>query len=225
MSSNTGIGQAATFNFSSLARTKNSTISLPKDDLYVDTNSWVDVALGRSHGQKVEGYLQKFVAQQGTPIILWSPHNTDELMQCIQVDEYRTEAVKRGLKSDEWKQVENTASEDEKITIHKNVLQRFDSVFSIIKESVFEISNSINVGPTTREIMVRYGVPYKDAKHLAYMWHEETNNLLTRDKGFRKIPGLNIYSSQIQTNGVHEYSIEEFMPDLPKSLKWSESKE
>lgn len=208
MSNNT----AATFQFSST-----NTI-LPKGDLYVDTNAWMDISLQRSNGPVTESYMRKYASQDGTPIILWSPHNADELMQGLHVDQYKKESSIRGIPDNLWKKTENKVTVSEASQVNEEILKRYNTMFNTFSSSVYEI-DIYSIMPTVEEIMRIYGVPFKDAKHLAYMWHEETNNILTSDRRFSLIPGLNIYSKNIKTNGNNPYFPEDFMPDLPEELR------
>lgn len=203
---------ASVFNF-----TANKTF--PQGDLYVDTNSWVDMASNRVHGQATEIYLLDFVKQEDDPLILWSPHSSHELLECIHVDEYVKEAHIRGMQGKRaWKNLENKISTNDAMGINNTVLQRHDNALALFDGSIYPIGQ-IDVEPTVRQIMKLYGVPYKDAKHLAYMWHEEVNNLLTNDERFTSVPGLNIFSANIKTNGNNILPISSFMPLLPTRLK------
>lgn len=215
MSSNSN---AAIFYFS----TNNSNIILPQGDLYVDTNSWIDIVLSRHHGQATEQFLIKFVGQQNmTPIIVWSPHNEHELLEVLNVNEYNLEANARNITGDKpWKQAENSMPINDAKLLNQRIIQKYESIKAKFAQSLFEIDRTLDVSETTKEIMIRYGVPYKDAIHLAYMWHEEVNNLLTRDKRLANIvPGINIFSPEIKSNGNNPYPVTSFMPDLPKYLK------
>jgi len=190
----------------------------PDGDLYVDTNSWVDIALGRVHGPAIEDYLVNYVSQDGIQIILWSPHSTDELLQCIQVDEYYKEAKIRGIRGNKaYKQLEDTISVSDAQHLNASAMQRYDTMFKRFEKNVYEIDRKLDIMPTVKEIMKLYGVPFKDAKHLAYMWHEETNNLVTNDHRFTLIPGINVFSAHMPTNGNPMQPIESFMPLLPSS--------
>lgn len=207
---------SACYNFNSA---NSANLIFPQGDLYVDTNGWMDIALNRQYGQANENYLTSFIAQQGDPFIVISPHTNDELLQCLNVDQYVKVAVSRGLQPVQWKQIEKTMPTPDAKLLNQRVLNELDKVLANFECSLYDIGNSLNVQSTVKEIMTLYGVPYKDAKHLAYMWHEEVNNLLTNDLRFTLVPGLNIYSAHIRANGRAPFPIENFMPDLPQSLK------
>lgn len=191
--------------------------SLPLDDLYVDTNCWMDIALKRPGWRIAEQYLVRFVGSSADNYLLWSPHTDNEVMQCFHVDGFVNEANSRGVtrrgNKAAWKVLEGQLDRAEKLVLGKMALQGFDTIKGMFADVLYPIE-LIDIMPTTRKIIDTYGVPFKDAQHLAYMWHEETNNLFTRDKDFTTVPGLNLYSGNILTNGNPPFPISAFMPEL-----------
>ena len=188
----------------------------PLGDLYVDTNYWMDIALKRRLWRVPEQYLIRYVGLTNN-YILWSPHTDDEVIQCFHVDEYIREAKLRGIASEgnkpPYKILEDQIEMAGRMVLTKRTLDGFDTIRKMFNDTVYPI-DQIDVTPTTLKIMDIYGVPPKDAKHLAYMWHEETNNLFTRDTNFTTVPGLNLYSGNILTNGNPPFPISAFMPEL-----------
>jgi predicted nucleic acid-binding protein len=189
----------------------------PQEELYPDANAWVDIALKQKSWRITEKFLMKFVGINANNYLLWSQHTTDEVLRCIEVDEYIKEASLRNItgigNKRPYKVLEDQIDPASKLILENKVLQQYDLIRQKLDDVVYPI-DPYDVMPTTRKIMSTYAVPFKDAKHLAYMWHEGTNNLYTNDTRLTPVPGLNIYSIAFGANGNSPFPISSFMPEL-----------
>lgn len=173
--------------------------------LYIDTNVLAEIGLNRRYKTKLVDFMKQ--AAVNDTMFVCSTHMYDELKQTIHVEVLKKEMVNlqfvpdSKIKKPDWKQFEDTD-----VNIGSTTISKFNSIVTRIKSITSNTIIDLEDLPT-REIQtvtdsyIGIGIAPKDAKHSALMNLHGVNNILTIDKGFTKVPDINIYSPNMTKKG------------------------
>lgn len=168
------------------------------DFIYLDTNSVVEIGLNRTYSNQVMTFMKD--ATKNDTIFVYSSHMYEELKQTIHVDLLNREMKNQGFKVDKknskppWKQFEDTG-----VNIGPTTISVVNDLVDILKSTTANTLYELEEAPSEElrpliDAYISVGIAPKDAKHSAIMNYNGLNNILTLDKGFMKVPDINIYA-------------------------------
>lgn len=164
------------------------------DIIYIDTCAIRDIFEKRTHGILMDQYLQELNNQDG--MIIWSQNVIDELIDFLNVDEYKKLAKNNGLSQDEFKKAENNATRHDYEIIGENIYNRLGVITNYLEQFGVQTDNDfhdvVNIG---KQLHTKYGGNRKDAYHVADSLLSGVNNILTQDGGFLRYPNLNVFGA------------------------------
>jgi len=167
------------------------------DFIYLDTNSVAEIGLDRKYKNQVMTFM--IDATQNDTIFVYSSHMIEELQHTIHIDILQKEMQKQGFKPN--KNINKPALKqfEDVVNVGPKTLAVFNDLVNILKSSTANTLYELEEAPPEelRPIIDTYisaGIAPKDAKHSAIMNYHGLNNILTLDKGFTKVPDINIYA-------------------------------
>lgn len=176
-----------------ISRNNWSDPNLFPSELYLDTNVAVDLIARRNNSYEIERFLKEFSINKGNTLF-WSTHTENELLDCLHVDTYQSNASKYGYKRNEWKKMENEISNSDSAKLAQEALNRYQSGLTVLNQFGSLLSDEPdNLPKKVTTIYTTYGGNRKDAEHIAFANSYEINNILTNDSGFLRFPDQNIF--------------------------------
>lgn len=199
--SNSFIQNTAFFNIRTLGNNFNGNL-LP-DMVYVDSCSLIDMTTNRERGEATQRFIDTIQSNDG--IITWSEFTINELTQFLHVGEYMDLAAEKSLNlrnRPDWKRAENTATNEEALRISVSVMEKVVQTEAVLKELGMALDIPGNLQSAAMSIYRKYGGNLADAQHVAVANHNGVNSILTADNGFHRYPTLNIFTANVNVDGI-----------------------
>ncbi len=174
----------------------NSTFNIYPDVVYVETNTIMDVILGRTYKEINITYWEKLIANGC--MITWSYHTVDEVTNVIHHNEYRNYSIKNNIVSNipykqDWKFAEDTMGSLESRAMAQDIVKKSDSFFRTLGKCGLPLELDYSVGAELgKSLYTNYGGSLADAKHVACTNSGGINSIMTHDSGILRYPGLNV---------------------------------
>lgn len=175
-----------------MAANERAFANVPPGRLYLDTNVILDYLIStREHHERVKGFLRKVVDSELTAIFL-SSLSWVEFTHVVRTRDFREKL------SDDWL-ARFPLERWEELNVRQEYLRAMCDLLGgfLAPFDAFEISITQQVRQSAVSCMTEYGLDSQDAVHVAAAGVAGVRDLMSFDKGFRRVEGLYLWNDRI----------------------------